>query len=85
MATKTTSVKTCSCQCKESGGHYKKRKHISAFVKSSSNGDYISKIQNSFQRLDIISEVGEGNLKNLSDENTKQRQLGPQTTEKQSS
>jgi hypothetical protein len=33
--------------------------------------------------LDIISEVEEGNLKNFSDEDTKQRQLGPQTTKKQ--
>jgi hypothetical protein len=53
-------------------------------VKSSSNGDDISKIQSSLQRLDIISEVGEGNLKNFSDEHTKQRQLGARTTKKQS-
>lgn len=83
VATKTSSVKTCSCQCKESGGHYNKQKHICAFVKSSSNGDDISKIQSSLQRLGISSEVGEGNLKNSSDEHTKQRQLGPQTTKKQ--
>lgn len=81
VATKT-SVKTCSCQCKGSGGHYNKQKHICSFVKSSSNCD-ISKIQSRLQRLDIISEVGEGNLKNLPDEDAKQRQLGPQTTKKQ--
>jgi hypothetical protein len=81
VATKT-SVKTCSCQCKESGGHYNKQKHICAFVKSS-NCDDISKIQSSLQRLDIISEDGQGNLKNSYDEHAKQRQLGSQATKKQ--
>jgi hypothetical protein len=82
IATKT-SVETCSCQFKESGGHFSRQKHICAFVKSSSNCDDISRIQSSLQRLDIISEVGEGNLKNSSDEHTKHRQLGFQTTKKQ--
>jgi hypothetical protein len=82
--TTKTSVKTCSCQCKENGGHHKynKQKHICAFVKSSSNYDDISKIQSSLRSLDINSEVGEGNLKNSSDD-TKQRQSGPRTTKRQ--
>lgn len=82
MATATASMKTCSCQCKQSGEHYNRQKYICAYVKSSSNCDEISKIQSCLQNLDLNSEVGEGNLKNSCDEETKQRKLGAKTTKK---